>query len=100
MTPEQRNSLATHVWLLQTVRALVDETDLSKIQITPESREFGTRFLVQVPKAEIGKVIGKEGRNARAIRRLLYARGQKDGQRYEMDVQNFPTDQPAALAAA
>ena len=34
----------------------------------------------------LGKVIGRQGRTVRALRTLLDARGDQDGERYQLDI--------------
>ncbi|MGB5514461.1 MAG: KH domain-containing protein, partial [Thermoanaerobaculia bacterium] len=40
----------------------------------------------QVAPEDLGKVIGRQGRTARALRSLLAARGSRDGERYELEI--------------
>ena len=57
------------------VRALVDEP--GEIVITEIAGEQTTVFEVRVSEDDRGKVIGKQGRTARAIRTILASAGMK-----------------------
>ena len=57
------------------VRALVDEP--GEIVITEIAGEQTTVFEVRVSEDDRGKVIGKQGRTARAIRTILASAGTK-----------------------
>ena len=41
---------------------------------------------LDVPEPELGKVIGRQGRTARAMRTILSAAGQKARRRYILDI--------------
>jgi predicted RNA-binding protein YlqC (UPF0109 family) len=41
---------------------------------------------LKVNQADIGKVIGKQGRTARAIRTIISAAGMKDNRRYNLEI--------------
>jgi len=70
--------------VLRIVRSLVD--DLERVSVKSIATETGTIFEVTVAPTDIGKVIGKQGRNARAIRELLSAIGSTAKKRYGFDV--------------
>lgn len=53
-------------------------SDINKVKIEKIQEEQGTRFIVHVPKEEIAKVIGKEGKMVKAIKNLLKIRAIKD----------------------
>ena len=63
---------------------MVDEPDQVSIEEIP-GRE-STLFELQVAAGDLGKVIGRQGRTARALRSLLSARGTRDGERYELEI--------------
>jgi predicted RNA-binding protein YlqC (UPF0109 family) len=64
---------------------LVDFPDSVQVSIkTDEERK--TIFSLQVKKEDLGKVIGKEGKNAQAMRTLLTAVGAKAGKRAILDI--------------
>jgi len=65
-------------------KALVDEPD--KVQVR-ETRADG-RWLIEleVAKSDIGKVIGKKGRTAHALRTLLSCKAAKDRERISLEI--------------
>ena len=55
------------------------------VNVTDDSgRE--TRLELRVAPDDLGKVIGRQGRTARAIRTVLNAAGQKSRRRYLLDI--------------
>ena len=65
-------------------RSLVDDPDA--VRIRSVEREGTTVLELEVAPADLGKVIGRQGRTARAIRILLAAAGQKTRRRYVLDI--------------
>ncbi|HWJ76592.1 MAG TPA: KH domain-containing protein [Niallia sp.] len=55
------------------VKPLVDFPDEVKVTVTEE--EMRITYLLSVNENDIGKVIGKQGRVAKAIRTIVYAAG-------------------------
>ncbi|MCB5296254.1 MAG: KH domain-containing protein [Candidatus Cloacimonadaceae bacterium] len=66
------------------VKALVD--DPSEVSITEISGGKVTIFELRVAKSDIGKVIGKRGRTAGAIRTIINAVSTKQGKRAELEI--------------
>jgi hypothetical protein len=66
------------------VKALVDEP--SEVQINEVIGDKITLFELRVSKKDIGKVIGKKGRTAMAIRTILSAVSTKHGKRTELEI--------------
>jgi predicted RNA-binding protein YlqC (UPF0109 family) len=66
------------------VRSLVDYPDALRIET--ETGESGILLRVYVAPEDLGKVIGKQGRTARAIRTLLSAVASKSNQRFSLDI--------------
>ncbi len=66
------------------VRSLVDHPDA--VRIESESGEASILLRVYVAPEDLGKVIGKQGRTARALRTLLGAVASKYNQRFSLDV--------------
>jgi predicted RNA-binding protein YlqC (UPF0109 family) len=65
-------------------KALVDKTDEVSVE-----EAMGTHTCViklKVAKEDIGKVIGKRGANANAIRTILDAAGGKENRRYVLEI--------------
>lgn len=70
--------------LTELVRLLVDQPDEVELEVLPGRRD--TLIELSVAPDDLGKVIGRQGRTARALRTLLEARGSRDGVRYELEI--------------
>lgn len=66
------------------VKALVD--DPSEVSITEINGDKITQFELRVAKTDIGKVIGKRGRTAGAMRTIINAVSTKQGKRAELEI--------------
>jgi len=66
------------------VRSLVD--DAESVRIRTHERDQATVLELEVAPDDLGKVIGRQGRTARAMRTLLNAAGQKTRRRYLLDI--------------
>lgn len=67
------------------VKKLVDKPD--GVQLTQEEKETNrVVFQLKVEKEDIGKVIGKKGRTANAIRVLLSAIAAREGKRAILEI--------------
>ncbi|HAV22481.1 MAG: RNA-binding protein [Ignavibacteria bacterium GWA2_55_11] len=66
------------------VRHLVDQPE--KIMVATEERDDGLVFRLSVGEGEVGKIIGKEGRTAAALRTLLRAVAAKQGKRALLEI--------------
>lgn len=75
---------AVHESLVRVIGLIVDEPEEIDLEQIP-GRE-STLFELQVASEDLGKVIGRQGRTARALRSLLAARGSRDGERYELEI--------------
>jgi predicted RNA-binding protein YlqC (UPF0109 family) len=75
--------------LVETVcKALVDNPD--QVQVAQIDGEQTTILELRVAPSDLGKVIGKQGRTARAIRTILAASGMKQRRRYNLEIiENF-----------
>ena len=65
-------------------KSLVDDADAVKIRT--HERDQATVIDLEVAPPDLGKVIGRQGRTARAMRTLLAAAGQKSRRRYILDI--------------
>lgn len=65
-------------------KSLVDEPDA--VSVAETENEKGTVIQLKVAKDDIGKVIGKYGRIAKAMRTVLSAAVMKDGRRFSLDI--------------
>jgi len=70
--------------LLFMVRTIVDHPD--NVRVEPISNQEGTVFLTQVHVGDMGKLIGKEGKTARALRIIVAAAGMKLKRRFDIDI--------------
>lgn len=67
------------------VRPLVDEPDRVEVREQPE--EGGVCLVLRVPPAERGRVIGRRGRTADALRTLLEAVAVRRGLACRLDIE-------------
>jgi predicted RNA-binding protein YlqC (UPF0109 family) len=65
-------------------KSLVDNPD--KVQVSQLNGEQSSIIELSVAPDDIGKVIGKQGRNAQAIRLILGAAGMKVKKRYNLEI--------------
>jgi predicted RNA-binding protein YlqC (UPF0109 family) len=70
------------------VKGIVDDTE--NVSIEEETVENGVLFQIKVAKEDVGKVIGKKGRIAGAIRTVAKAAGAKRSKRIMVNVFNKP----------
>ncbi len=80
--------------ILRLARMLVDEPDQVRVESIDEAT--GTMLRLHVAPADLGKVIGKQGRTARSIRTILAAASMKAQYRFSLDIQQ--TGPPAGHA--
>ena len=66
------------------VKALVDNQD--KVQVNEIAGDKSIIYELRVGEGDLGKVIGKEGRTARAIRTILTAAAMKVGKRTVLEI--------------
>lgn len=65
-------------------KALVDNPD--DVKVKEVSGERVTLYELSVGSGEVGKVIGKQGRTANAMRTILNAVSTKQGKRAELEI--------------
>ena len=83
MSPTQKEQQA--IALIHTmVAALVDKPD--QVRVLTDKTPAGFHFYVYCAPEETGKLIGKAGRNARALRTILMSAGMKLRSRFEIDI--------------
>lgn len=75
---EVRSSLTT------VVRALVDRPD--EVKVGSYRRGGSTILSLDVAPEDVGQVIGRQGRTARALRTLLEARSVEERRDYGLDI--------------
>ena len=66
------------------VQALVDQPD--QVSVSEIEGESTTVLELKVAKSDMGKVIGKQGRNAQALRTILSAAAGKTRRRYILEI--------------
>jgi len=68
----------------QMAKALVDKPE--EVKVTEVDGERTTVFELRVATSDLGKVIGKQGKTARAMRTILSAAGTKLGKRCVLEI--------------
>jgi uncharacterized protein len=73
--------------LIETVaRALADQPDA--VSVKESERRGGTVFELQVAPTDLGRVIGRQGRTAAALRTLLSSAAEDDDRRVSLDIRD------------
>jgi len=70
--------------ITEIVKALVDQPE--KVSVTEIVGENTNVLELSVAKSDMGKVIGKQGRNAQALRTILSAASGKTRRRYILEI--------------
>ncbi len=65
-------------------KALVDQSD--KVSVSKIDGERTVVYELRVDKSELGKVIGKDGKTARAMRTIITAASMKEGKRAVLEI--------------
>ena len=65
-------------------KSLVDDPD--KVQVSQLDGEQSSFIELKVAPEDVGKIIGKQGRNAQAIRIILGAAGMKMKKRFNLEI--------------
>lgn len=65
-------------------RSLVEKPDAVVVEVEEEEGEIS--LLLTVDEADMGRVIGREGRIANAIRSLLRVMGAREGRHVELEI--------------
>ena len=71
----------TLAWI---ARHLVDEPDV--VRVEREERDDAVVLLLHVAPDDVGQVIGRQGRIARALRTVVRAGGARDGRRQLLEI--------------
>lgn len=66
------------------VKPLVDSPE--HVEITESEQEHQIIYRLTVHKEDVGKVIGKQGRIAKAIRTVVYAAGSNSSKRIQLEI--------------
>ncbi len=67
------------------VKSIVDEPDQVEVREIPGAHGE-TKLELKVAPADLGRVIGKQGRTARSIRTLVNAASSKSDQRFNLEI--------------
>ncbi len=68
----------------QIAKSLVDRPE--EVSVAEVEGEKTSVFELRVAKSDIGKIIGKQGKTAQAIRSIINASGTKLGKRFELEI--------------
>ncbi len=68
-------------------KALADEPDEVRIE---EREGPATTLVLSVAPGDLGRVIGRQGRTAKAIRTLLAARAHAEGREFSLEILDTP----------
>lgn len=71
-------------FLEQMARQLVDHPD--RVRVDFEERQQWLVFRLNVDPADVGKVIGKQGRTAQALRTIMIAVAARQGRRAMLEI--------------
>ena len=72
--------------LEQIAKGLVDEPDSVSVTVDETDDRVVTVYHLHVAENDMGRVIGKQGRIAKAIRTVVKARATKDGTRVQVEI--------------
>jgi predicted RNA-binding protein YlqC (UPF0109 family) len=72
--------------VLYLARNLVDKPD--EVQVTRAERDGAVLFELRVAEEDVGKVIGRQGRIARALRTIVRASGAHRNERAMLEIVN------------
>jgi len=70
--------------LTRIISLLVDTPDA--VHVDASRQRSTTVFRARVDDDDLGQLIGRQGRTARALRALLDVRGSRDGRRYGLEI--------------
>ena len=72
-------------WLLNTVQLVVDHPD--EVSIEAVSGDQRTTFRIRANPADVGKVIGRQGRTSQSLRVLAGTMGKKLNWRFVVEIE-------------
>ncbi|MFC1284884.1 KH domain-containing protein [Bacillus paralicheniformis] len=70
--------------IVSLVKPLVDHPD--DVQVFREGNPERTMFRLSVNREDTGKIIGKKGRTARAIRSVVFAAGAQSSKKVQLEI--------------
>jgi len=71
------------------VKALVKNPDMITVKEYPTEEENFHHILILVDNDDMGILIGKEGKNAKAIRTIVQASGYINNEKIKIDIESF-----------
>ncbi|MCY1078593.1 KH domain-containing protein [Archangium lansingense] len=80
--------------IIYLARALVDQPD--QVSLRASDVEGARLYELKVAPEDVGKVIGRDGRTVGALRTLLGAAAQKQGQKVRLEIQDDRRQPPQA----
>jgi uncharacterized protein len=83
--------------IIYLARALVDQPD--QVSLRASDVEGARLYELKVAPEDVGKVIGRDGRTVGALRTLLGAAAQKQGQKVRLEIQDDRRQQQAPAPA-
>jgi len=72
--------------LQRVIRRMVDEPEA--VRVSSYRARGATHFKLRLADDDLGKVIGRQGRTAWALRAILEARGERDGREYALEIRD------------
>ena len=87
--------------MLELVKYVVEQFAEYKDQIEyrVEEKDNATEIVVLLEESDMGKVIGKQGKIAKALRTLVRAATPRDSKKYVVEIQERGADAPATEEA-
>src|SRR3990167_6711331 len=85
MAAKASSTYSDEEFLEYVVRALVDNSDA--VKVTRKVDEMGVLLSVKVDKEDVGKLIGRQGNTAKAVRTLLRVVGIKNRARVNLKIE-------------
>ncbi|MCP3956334.1 MAG: KH domain-containing protein [bacterium] len=73
--------------MARVISLLVDTP--SEVQVDLRRERAVDLFRVRVDSEDLGQLIGRQGRTARALRTLLDVRGSRDDRRYGLEIREY-----------
>lgn len=87
MEERVKNSYSMVMLVGEMVRSLVD--DPCAVQVDGKDEEGFVLVSVRVAPADVGKVIGRQGRTARSLRTIVAAAGMTSRVRCELNIEGY-----------
>lgn len=74
--------------MVELVRFLIGQlvSDPECVEISAEETSSTVEITVTLPQSEMGKVIGKQGRIAKAVRTIVKAASAKENKKYNIEI--------------